>query len=164
MKEAVHLCGPVISAGPCTNAADKHKKISLIHGHHITFQGLSAPPGLLLPGFAQIGIEPAAETVLLVPATLAVADQHQLVRGHIARSAGKRSQTQRECSQVTETRPRDTDERCWHGDRFYRTGAFGGRRLWMWETLPDARDLSGGRACACTHVTTRPWEWLISSS
>lgn len=71
----------------------------------VTFKGLAAPLGLLGSGFAQIGIEPAAESVLLVPAAFAVADQHELIRGHVA--ARTRFQMQRERShRVTETEQR----------------------------------------------------------
>ena len=48
----------------------------------LTSQGLATSPRLLLPGLAQVGIEPAAEAVLLVPAALSVADQHQFVGSH----------------------------------------------------------------------------------
>lgn len=47
-----------------------------------TFQGLPSSPGLLLPGLTQVRVEPATESVLLVPGALAVTDQHQLVRSH----------------------------------------------------------------------------------
>lgn len=47
-----------------------------------TFQGLSSSLCLLLPGLTQVRVEPAAETVLLVPAALSMADQDQLVRSH----------------------------------------------------------------------------------
>lgn len=113
-------CSARISSGP-TQTQDRTP---------LTFQGLAAPLGLLGPGFAQIGVEPAAEAVLLVPAALSVADQHQLIRGHHARSARERSETQRGCWRVTEEMsPREADERCWHGERKYRSGEFGGRRL-----------------------------------
>lgn len=36
----------------------------------------------MLPGLAQVRVEPAAEAVLLVPAALSMADQDQLVRSH----------------------------------------------------------------------------------
>lgn len=48
----------------------------------LTFQGLSTPPRLPFPCFAQVCIEPAAEPILLVPGTLSVANQHQLVSSH----------------------------------------------------------------------------------
>lgn len=47
-----------------------------------TFQRLSSPLGLLLSRLTQVRVEPAAEAVLLVPAALPMADQHQLVGGH----------------------------------------------------------------------------------
>lgn len=42
----------------------------------LTFQSLSTSLCLLLSGFTQIRIEPAAEAILLVPGALSVADQH----------------------------------------------------------------------------------------
>lgn len=47
-----------------------------------TFQRLSSSLGLLLSRLTQVRVEPAAEAVLLVPAALPMADQHQLVGGH----------------------------------------------------------------------------------
>lgn len=77
----------------------------------VTFQGLAAPFSLLDPSFAQIGIEPAAESILLVPAAFAVADQHELIRGHV--NARTRVQMQMVRShQITETRTRETEQRC----------------------------------------------------
>lgn len=52
-------------------------------GSRPTFQGLSASLRLPLPGVAQVRVEPAAETVLLVPGALSVANQNQLVGGHL---------------------------------------------------------------------------------
>lgn len=48
----------------------------------LTFQRLSSSLGLVLSGLAQVCVEPAAEAVLLVPAALSVADEHELVGCH----------------------------------------------------------------------------------
>ena len=47
-----------------------------------TSQRLPASLRLLVPGWAQVRVVPAAETVLQVPCALTVPDQHQLVGGH----------------------------------------------------------------------------------
>lgn len=49
---------------------------------HLTFQSLSTSLGFAFARFAQIGIKPAAEPVLLVPVALPVANQHQFVGSH----------------------------------------------------------------------------------
>ena len=47
-----------------------------------TSQRLPASLRLLVPGWAQVRVVPAAETVLQVPCALTMSDQHQLVGGH----------------------------------------------------------------------------------
>lgn len=51
-----------------------------------TFQGLSSSPRLPFSSLTQISVKPAAESIILVPVALSVADQHQLVGGHSDRS------------------------------------------------------------------------------
>ncbi len=109
-------------------APHKHTT-GLINGLRSPFRAW--PP--LLASSAPVSLRSASnrrEAVLLVPAALSVADQHQLIRGHHARSARERSETQRGCWRVTEEMsPWEAEERCWHGERKYRSGEFGGRRL-----------------------------------
>lgn len=86
-------CGNgVRSATPLTHWSPSLFKDTRMFQRHrvwppLTFQRLAAFLGLLGAGVAEVGVEPAAEAVLLIPATFSVPDQHQLVGGHGAESA-----------------------------------------------------------------------------
>lgn len=77
-----HLVRAIQDGPEGTDGPLQHRRIADVKLHLGVLDGLGSPPGLLGPLFTQLCIEPATETVLLVPCALAVPDHHKAVGGH----------------------------------------------------------------------------------